>query len=284
MKAPRRNRKKEKVRVRKEIHERWLLTYSDLITLLLAFFIIMYSVASVNQGKFQQLAQSLHLAFSGSTTPIQFASASGGKSVLQPAALLHQAPAPSVAHAPNGKSVLQQVLLTPQQAGQVHGILHEDKVFSSLYARLQTYIRVHNLNASVTAVNGSRGIQIEIHADILFDTGSDRLRQAAQRILLGLVPFLDAVQNRVQVNGYTDSAGIQQVSSGCQQRLRAGDACKSACGYRDSAFLGLTGFGIWRTSGGPYHFEAIGSGKAVVTAIYPKTLARKLTIVYNKNY
>ncbi len=209
MKAPRRNRKKEKVRVRKEIHERWLLTYSDLITLLLAFFIIMYSVASVNQGKFQQLAQSLHLAFSGSTTPIQFARAGGGKSVLQPAALLHQAPAPSVAHAPNGKSVLQQVLLTPQQAGQVHGILHEDKVFSSLFARLQTYIRVHNLNASVTTVNGSRGIQIEIHADILFDTGSDRLRPAAQRILLGLVPFLDAVQNRVQVNGYTDSAPIR---------------------------------------------------------------------------
>ncbi|MHB1681509.1 MAG: flagellar motor protein MotB [Bacilli bacterium] len=85
MNAPRRRRKKEKVRVRKETHERWLLTYSDLITLLLAFFIIMYSVASLNQGKFRQLAQSLHLAFSGSTTPIQFASASrlGKRSVAK---------------------------------------------------------------------------------------------------------------------------------------------------------------------------------------------------------
>ena len=196
MKAPMRSRIREKVRVQKEIHERWLLTYSDLITLLLAFFIIMYSVASVNQGKFQQLAQSLHLAFSGSTTPIVFES--GGKSILKQASLMPT----------QGKGVLQQVSLTPQQVGQVHAMLHEDKVFSTLFMRLQAYLRVHNLHASVTAVNEPRGIQIEIHADILFDTGSDRLRQTAQRILLGLVPFLDVVQNRVQVNGYSDSVPI----------------------------------------------------------------------------
>lgn len=179
-----RHRKKEKVRVQKEIHERWLLTYSDLITLLLAFFIIMYSVASVNQGKFRQLAQSLHSAFSGSNTPIQFSGSSGGKSFLQ------------------------QVSLTPTQAGQVRAMLHEQKVFSNLFAKLQAYIRDHHLQASVTAVNEPKGIQIAIRADILFGTGSDQLRPAAQGILHGLVPFLDVVQNRIQVNGYTDSAPI----------------------------------------------------------------------------
>ena len=208
MKTPRRHRKKEKVRVRKEIHERWLLTYSDLITLLLAFFIIMYSVASLNQGKFRQLAQSLHMAFIGSSAPIQFSSSSGGKSVLHHSSLLHQTPAPSISHASSGNHALQQISVTPTQAGQVHAMLHEDRVFSNLFARLQTYIRSHNLQASVTAVNQSRGIQIAIHADILFDTGSDQLRTTAQRILHGLVPFLDAVHNRIQVNGYTDSAPI----------------------------------------------------------------------------
>ncbi|MHB1629505.1 MAG: flagellar motor protein MotB [Bacilli bacterium] len=208
MKASGRRPKKTKVRIQKEIHERWLLTYSDLITLLLAFFIIMYSVASVNQGKFKQLAQSLHLAFIGSSAPIQLSSSSGGKNVMQHSSLLHQTPTPSASHASSGNNVLQQISVTPAQAGQVHAMLHEDRVFSNLFARLQAYIRTHNLQASLTAVNQSQGIQIAIRADILFDTGSDRLRPAAQGVLHGLVPFLDAVQNRIQVNGYTDSAPI----------------------------------------------------------------------------
>ena len=73
---------------------------------------------------------------------------------------------------------------------------------------MQTYIRTHHLHGAVTAVNEPRGIRIAIHADVLFATGSDQLRQTAQHILIGLVPLLDAVHNRVQVNGYTDSSPI----------------------------------------------------------------------------
>ena len=195
-----RRRNKVKVRVSHDVRERWLLTYSDLITLLLAFFIIMYSMASVNQGKFQQMAQSLHLAF-GSSTPIVFAHTSAGKGLLHSTSLV---PAPSAV-----KSGQQQVLLPRAQATQVRSMLRENRVFSGLFAKLQSYIRAHNLQAAVTAVNEPRGIRIAIHADVLFATGSDHLRTTAQRILVGLVPFLDTVHNRVQVNGYTDSAPIR---------------------------------------------------------------------------
>ncbi len=69
-KAPMRRRTRIRTRASHDGRERWLLTYSDLITLLLAFFIILYSMANVNQGKFQQMARSLHVAF-GSHTPIR---------------------------------------------------------------------------------------------------------------------------------------------------------------------------------------------------------------------
>ena len=45
--------------------ERWLLTYSDLITLLMALFIVMFSISNVNKGKFDELAHSLNSAFNG---------------------------------------------------------------------------------------------------------------------------------------------------------------------------------------------------------------------------
>src|SRR5579871_4131250 len=56
--------------------ERWLLTYSDMITLLMALFMVLFSISSVNISKYVTLQQSLKAAFSGSIL-------SGGRSILQ---------------------------------------------------------------------------------------------------------------------------------------------------------------------------------------------------------
>ena len=54
--------------------ERWLLTYSDMITLLMALFLVLWAISSVNMAKFSELKVSLHQAFSGKVLP-------GGKSI-----------------------------------------------------------------------------------------------------------------------------------------------------------------------------------------------------------
>ena len=59
-----------------ENEERWLLTYADMITLLMALFMVLFSISSVNISKYVTLQQSLHAAFSGSIL-------SGGRSILQ---------------------------------------------------------------------------------------------------------------------------------------------------------------------------------------------------------
>lgn len=172
-------------KIKKENSERWLLTYSDLITLLLAFFIIMYSIASLNQGKFQQLAESLHDALSGSSNPITFSSEGANKSLLQ------------------------NTSLTVAQQGQIAAIIKENHLFSDIYRELEQYIAAHHLQASVQAVDEPKGIRIAIHSDVLFDNGSDQLRPQALEILQGVVPFLNKVTTSIQVNGYTDSVPIR---------------------------------------------------------------------------
>jgi chemotaxis protein MotB len=47
-----------------ENHERWLISYSDFVTLLFGFFVVMYSISSVNQGKYRILSDALDEAFS----------------------------------------------------------------------------------------------------------------------------------------------------------------------------------------------------------------------------
>ena len=46
-----------------ENHERWVISYADFITLLFAFFVVMYSISSVNEGKYKVLSDSLVSVF-----------------------------------------------------------------------------------------------------------------------------------------------------------------------------------------------------------------------------
>src|SRR5213079_18098 len=69
--------------------ERWLLTYADMITLLMALFMVLFSIANVNKSKLESLSKSLNEAFSGKILP-------GGKSIQQTgAAQKTETPAPT---------------------------------------------------------------------------------------------------------------------------------------------------------------------------------------------
>ena len=69
-----------------ENEERWLLTYADMITLLMALFMVLFSISSVNVSKYKSLQESLKAAFSGSILP-------GGKALTQSGAQAEQAKA-----------------------------------------------------------------------------------------------------------------------------------------------------------------------------------------------
>src|SRR5271165_1212423 len=68
--------------------ERWLLTYADMITLLMALFMVLFSISSVNISKYRTLQQALRAAFSGNVLP-------GGKAIAQPGATANSSRAPS---------------------------------------------------------------------------------------------------------------------------------------------------------------------------------------------
>ena len=89
-----------------ESDERWLLTYADMITLLMALFMVLFSISSVNISKYQTLQQSLHAAFSGDILP-------GGKSIAQPGATANSS------HAPSSADVQAIVPLTAQPASSL---------------------------------------------------------------------------------------------------------------------------------------------------------------------
>src|ERR1700683_4220093 len=87
--------------VEHENEERWLLTYADMITLLMALFMVLFSISSVNISKYQTLQESLKAAFSGHILP-------GGTSVAQQGSTVHAAQAPATIEVQSLEPLLSQ--------------------------------------------------------------------------------------------------------------------------------------------------------------------------------
>jgi chemotaxis protein MotB len=155
--------------------ERWLLTYADLITLLLIFFIIMYSMSSINKVKFDQLVQMLSQSFGGS------------KSV--------------VAMYNNG---VMEKTFYPSQV--------RTKEQKSLYVKTVSALQKEIQSKDVRVTADKRGIVISLNSDFYFPSGSADLRDSATNVLSKLSTIFQALPNDIRVEGHTDSIPIAPTS------------------------------------------------------------------------
>lgn len=168
-------------------NERWLITYSDLITLLMIFFVIMYAMSKVDVAKFETLTQSLAAALNHSQQiPLKNLGKTGLVVPANPT--------------DNGDKTAH-----PTAVGQA---TTSDKALDNLYNQVKQYIVSHNLNGNVTIVNETRGVQITLRDVVLFDTGQATVKPGAKSLLQGLVPFLQSLNNPIVIEGYTDNVPI----------------------------------------------------------------------------
>ncbi|WP_406677769.1 OmpA/MotB family protein [Moorella sp. ACPs] len=162
--------------------ERWLLTYSDLITLLMIFFVVMYSISTINAQKMAALASSLAQAFIGSPAPGLF-DAGGLPSLV-----------PGVAPAPGGQGT--------------EGQSTEGAELARIKVELQQYIQQEGLQDQVTLKNEERGLVVSMADTILFPKGSAELTPAAHALLQRVGQALAKLPNYLRVEGHTDNLPI----------------------------------------------------------------------------
>jgi chemotaxis protein MotB len=200
-----------------ENEERWLLTYADMITLLMALFMVLFSISSVNISKYQTLQESLHAAFSGSVLPggqaLKSAGATASRVVL-PSSTPSQAilpPAPTVALSKsNSVTPHTPTLGTPKGTTHHQAVQHaaqvEQSQFVALKARLEAYARAHGFAGDVKVTIVPQGLVVQVLTDrLLFDSGSAALNPAGLPLLAEIGNLLNLVGNPVNITGYTDS-------------------------------------------------------------------------------
>lgn len=177
--------------------ERWLVSYADFITLLFAFFVVMYSISQVSEGKYRVLSDSLINAFKNSptaTTPIAPALKIDASSKGSPS---------------NSQTAMKQTIfvrkLDPlteakqkQQTEKMKGVAKD----------LLKVMEPLSKDGQVRVSQSVHGISIEINASVLFASGQASLEGGSIKALRAVGKVLSEVPNDIQVEGFTDNTPI----------------------------------------------------------------------------
>ena len=162
-------------------HERWLVSYADFITLLFAFFVVMYAISSVNEGKYRILSATLTEAFDStarSLEPIQLGD-------------------PLQSASPHVVDVPDTAGFQDPEAGDTH----IEPSVEAVAEKLAGFVDQEQL----TIKANNDWLEISLDARFLFAPGRAELSAGAEALLQETVAFLAEFDNPVTVEGYTDN-------------------------------------------------------------------------------
>lgn len=201
-------KKKEK---KSENSERWLFTYSDMITLLMIFFIMLYSISNVNEQKYDELAESFSSAFGAGSN------AQGGSIIPKGSGILK-----------SGKNALNEGNYkgsgnasgpgnstgTGEGEGSDAEIADITEVSKEEFLQLKDWLYnavgsgkfKDNLDISVQ----ESGIVITLSNDVLFSSGQTEIKEDMKKNLDVIAKLLKQVDNKIEIGGHTDNVPINR--------------------------------------------------------------------------
>jgi chemotaxis protein MotB len=197
-------------------HEAWAIPYGDLVTLLLAFFVVMYAVSSVNEGKYRVLSDSLTAAFRG--TP----------RTMEPVPVGDK-PAKS-----RGDDTLAGI--KPNQALKFPDVAKEEPrdgddealeiQLRQMTEDLQNAMQVLIDQEMIRIQRAPSWVEVEIKTDILFPSGSAEIEPAAVEILERLAAILAVRPYPIRIEGHTDNRPIRTAQFPSNWELSAARASR----------------------------------------------------------
>jgi len=179
-------RKKKKEHHEEHIDETWLIPYADLLTLLLALFIVLFASSQVDQKKFQQIAESFNAAFNSSGNSA--AILDNNTSMVEPTA---------------DQTMEKTTDMKKSQAKNA-----ENSQLLEVKKHLDSYIEKNNLSKKLHTILSEDGLMIRIKDSALFPSGSARLIPESQRFGAEIAKMLKNMPQKVVISGHTDNVPI----------------------------------------------------------------------------
>lgn len=183
-------------------HERWLISYADFITLLFGFFVVMYAISSVNEGKYKVFSAALTSAFSNKLTR-----AENAQPVNQDAALL-------------------KYLVERRDTARLAELQRKQQEFMQNIAKnLNRVMQPLIKSGQVSVTQSNRGVVLDINASALFKQGDATVQPEAIKTLSDVAEILRDGDQSIEVDGYTDDTPIKNALYPSNWELSSARAC-----------------------------------------------------------
>ena len=189
--------------------ERWLLTYADMITLLMALFMVLFSISSVNISKYQVLQHALQKAFIGGVLD-------GGKGVQSgnPTRITGVQTATPSGSVDSSFNIFTKTLLgsgKTDTASKAKAAAKEQNTLLEVQRRVENYATKHGFAADISTSIDQRGLVIRLLTNnLVFDSGQATLKPTATPLLMRVSRLLVSmhIENPISVEGNTDNVPI----------------------------------------------------------------------------
>lgn len=168
----------------------WITTFSDLMSLLLTFFILLYSMSSVSLEKFQEASQSIQSALNG------------GASVIE------------------GSTV--EDIETEIETETIEEIIDPELI--EMYNEVVAFLETNEMTAQASVEYDQDGIYVNIQESILFGSGSAIIADSGKNTLNNLGELIQKFENDVVIEGYTDNVPMYNADFSSNWELSTGRA------------------------------------------------------------
>lgn len=203
-----------------ENHERWLLSYADFMTLLMIFFVVMFSMSSVDASKYKEVSESLRVSMGG------------GKSII-------------------GNENAVSVTETSKPVNPDIAAKDEEAKLKDLKSKVDKYLGQNGMQDSVSTQIDERGLVVSLNDTLFFDSGRAEVKPESQKKIIEIGKILNELGNYMRVEGHTDNVPISngQFSSNwklsCARAANVTEFFISNCGIQPQK-LSAVGYGEYR--------------------------------------
>lgn len=175
-------------------HDRWMVSYADFITLLFAFFVVMYAISSVNEGKYKTLSDALGEAFSNNE---------------------QQSNGPELIHIGDAPTIIQPIPLENPATADVEKrrelseeILKERKQLAEVSEQFEQVLAPFIDDKLVSVKKNDYWIELEMNSEMLFLSGESELSKKALPVLKKIAEVINPLPNMINIEGHTDNVPI----------------------------------------------------------------------------
>jgi chemotaxis protein MotB len=231
-------------------HEAWAIPYGDLVTLLLAFFVVMYAMSSVNEGKYRVLSDSLSEAFNGTPKTQKTPPAGEDQPRTQESPrdqvnrLITNGLPDNAAEQPAATASSDAKPVT--KADSATGNAELDQVAEQVLQAMGSLVAAGEVNVR----RYQNWVAVDISTDILFGSGVARVSDIAIPVLQHLADAIKPFPNAIRVEGHTDNRPIRTATFPSNWELSAARAASVVHLFMDRGVaadrLAVMGFGQYR--------------------------------------